>query len=211
MAMPEQLRRGLAARYAKPKRFRVSRPIAEQLPRIDINDLARYRVFPDQWHVSHSLELPFRYPFVRKLTVSLAAIEAHHHSGYVQSIPVRWVATGFGGTNRPRAVLGCRCGRSVLKVYYEGGRLACRRCVNAVHASQALGKHTRPALQTTRLRAFIKALPPQVRNTTKARLNARCQAIAKSAQGMALKSNRLAPVALQVQSNYQARATPYWR
>ena len=99
--MPEQLRRGLEARYRKPKRFRVSRPIAEQLPRIDINDLARYRVFPNQHGISHTLQLDFRYPFVKHLVISLEAITAIHHSGYNQTIPLRWVPTGFGGSARP--------------------------------------------------------------------------------------------------------------
>jgi hypothetical protein len=91
------------ARAKRPKRA-TPRPLVEQLSRIDIIDLCRWRVFPDQcdWNKTHLLELPFRYPFVKNLVITLQTIEANHHSGYIQSIPLRWIRTGYGGNNRPR-------------------------------------------------------------------------------------------------------------
>ena len=85
------------------------RPLVEQLPRIDIADLCRWNVFPNQcdWTKAHLLELPFRYPFLKNLVISLQTIEANHHSGYTQSIPLRWCRTGFGGNYRPRPLFIC--------------------------------------------------------------------------------------------------------
>src|SRR5262245_55790383 len=97
MAMPPQLARAKRRPKDRP------RPIVEQLPRIDIADLCRFRVFPDKtnWHARHRLEMPFRYPFVKNLVISLTVIEANHYSGYIQSIRLRWCRTGFGGNYRP--------------------------------------------------------------------------------------------------------------
>jgi hypothetical protein len=39
----------------------------------------------------HLLELPFRYPFMENLVISLENIEANHHSEYTQIIPLRAV------------------------------------------------------------------------------------------------------------------------
>ena len=184
------------------------------MQRIDIADLCRYRVFPSQnnWHERWSLELPFRYPFLKNLVISLQAIEANHLSGYIQPIPLRWCRTGFGGNYRPRPLFVCNCGRSVTKLYFNYGSLKCRRCTGAFYASQVCGGHaTRSHLQATRLHRFIKALPPKVRRTTKARLTARQQALARQAQGIALNSARLDHKAKHIQSNYQLRATAYWR
>jgi hypothetical protein len=106
--MPPQL-----ARAKRPKRS-TPRPLVEELPRIEIADLCRYGAFPSQyeWHARYLLEL---YPFLKNLVISLQNIEANHHSGYIQSIRLRWLRTGFGGNSRPRPL--CQCGRSVTKLY----------------------------------------------------------------------------------------------
>jgi hypothetical protein len=152
--MPPQL-----ARAKRPKRS-TPRPIVEQLPRIDIAVLCRWNVFPYQfdWDKAHLLELPFRYPFLKNLVISLQTIAANHHSGYNQSIPLRWCRTGFGGNYRPRPLFICtNCGRSITKLYFKGGSLNCRRCVNAVYASQLCsGKQMRTELQVQRLKNFLK-------------------------------------------------------
>ena len=59
---------------------------------IDIADLCRWTVFPNQcdWRKVHLLELPFRYPFLKKLIISPQKVEANHVSGYTQVIPLRW-------------------------------------------------------------------------------------------------------------------------
>jgi hypothetical protein len=205
MAAPWQLRNA----KRRPKDFG-PRPIVEQLLRIDIGDLCRFRVFPNNWRERWTLELPFRYPFVKNLVISLAAIEANHYSGYIQSIRLRWCRTCFGGNYRPRPLFICHCGRSVTKLYFRHLNLACRRCTNALYASQICsGRATRSHLQATRLTNFIRALPPKVRHTTKARLHARQQALAK--QATASKSTRLDHRAKHIQSNYQCYATAHWR
>jgi len=154
MGMPNQLR------WAKRPKRSTPRPLVEQLPRIDIADLCRWNVFPDQrdWHKAHLLELPFRYPFLKNLIISLQNIEANHVSGYTQSIPLRWCRTGFGGNYRPRPLFICtNCGRSVRRVYFNYGSLKCRRCANGVYASQLCsGKRMRTELQAQRLKNFLK-------------------------------------------------------
>jgi hypothetical protein len=152
MTMPPQL-----ARAKRPKQT-TPRPIVETLPRIDIGDLCRFNVFPDQcnWNARHYFEMPFRYNFVKSFVISLKKIEANHYSGYTQSIPLRWCATGFGGKWRPRPLLVCQCGRSVRKLYFKAGHLACRRCCNATYASRTCSKRLRPILQAKRLQAFLE-------------------------------------------------------
>src|SRR5262249_28354991 len=142
MPMPPQL-----ATARRPKRS-TPRPLVEQLPRIEIADLCRLKAFPNNWYDRYTLEMPFRYPFLKSLLISLQNIEVNHHFGYTQRIPLRWVRTGFGGHKRPRPFFICTdCGRSVRRVYFKGGHLACRRCQDAVYASQACDKDTRPVLQ----------------------------------------------------------------
>jgi hypothetical protein len=84
---------------------------------------------PDQcdWHKAPLLELPFRYPFLKNLVITLQNIQANHLSGYTQSIPLRWLRTGFGGNYRPRPLFICNCGRSIAKLYFTYGSLKCRR------------------------------------------------------------------------------------
>src|SRR5262245_45231659 len=211
MAMPPQLERGLLAkRYSRRTE---QRPLVEQLPRLDIDDLCRWNVFPTQheWHKAHYLEAPFRYPFLKSLVISLDAIEANHHTGYNQIIPLHWIKTGFGGNNRPRPMLSCtNCGRAVRRLYRKHGSLKCRRCTDATYASRICsGKQTRASLQAIRLANFFNTLPPKTRHSTKARLIARHHALPKHLT--TLNSTRLDHKAMRVQSNYGIRATPYWR
>src|SRR5262245_18645682 len=127
MTMPWQL-----ANAKRPKRSE-PRPIVEQLPRIDIADLCRWHVFPEQnnWNATRYLDVPFKYPFVKNMLISLRNIEVNHHSCYTQTIRLRWLRTGFGGHYRPRPLFICNCGRSVTKLYFTHGSLKCRRCCNA--------------------------------------------------------------------------------
>jgi hypothetical protein len=57
--MPPQL-----ARARRPKRA-TPRPLVEELPRLEIADLCRFRVFPTNWYDRYTLERPFRYPFLK--------------------------------------------------------------------------------------------------------------------------------------------------
>lgn len=154
MAMPRQL-----AQAKRPKRSE-PRPLVEQLKRIDVDDLCRWNVFPDQrdWHKTYYFEAPFRIGFVQHLKISLACIEVAHHTGYNQTIRLRWCRTGFGGNFRPRPLSFCNnCGRAVRRLYFKHSNLNCRRCANAIYASQICsGPETRAQLQATRLRTFLQ-------------------------------------------------------
>jgi hypothetical protein len=100
MVMPPQLAR---ANRRRPQHS-APRPIVEQTPHVNINDLCRWNVFPHDWDKSHLLEAPFKYPFVKSLLISRQFIEANHHSDYNQRIGLHWVRTGFG---RPRPIFVC--------------------------------------------------------------------------------------------------------
>jgi hypothetical protein len=203
MAIPPQL-----ARAKRPKRS-APRPLVEELPRLEIADLCRFGAFPNQtnWHARYLLELPFRYPFLRNLVLSLQAVEANHHSGYNQTIPLRWIRTGFGGNSRPRPLLICQCGRTVTKLYFRHANLACRQCCNATYASRTLDKRTRPVLQAVRLRTFLELKSGMLRRNRQ-RLKARIA----SAPIKELNSKRLAHHSIQLpQSNYSTRGSRHWR
>jgi hypothetical protein len=205
MAMPRQLRRGLTNR----RRDSEPRPIAETLYRIDIADLCRFQVFPSpyDWHVDHYLEMPFRYPFVKSLLISLQNIEFNHYSGYNQIVPLRWIRTGFGRNIGRRPLFICRCGYSVTKLYFQYGSLKCRRCAKAVYASQICsGRATRSQLQAIRLQTFLNqkfALSHRNRRRLKARI---------TAPNQHLTSKRLNhPKILLPQSNYSTTGDNPWR
>jgi hypothetical protein len=204
MAMPPQL-----ARAKRPKRT-TPRPLVETLPRIDIRDLCRWNVFPSQydWHKAHILELPFRYPFIRSLVISLENIEINHHNGYTQPIKLRWIRTGFGGVSRPRPIFICtNCGRSITKLYFKGGSLNCRRCANAVYSSQVCDKYSRPILRSQRMQALLK-LKSYMSKRNRQRIRARITA----APSQELKSKRLSHHSIQLpQSNYSTRGAMHWR
>jgi hypothetical protein len=196
--MPPQL-----ARAKRPKRS-TPRPLVEELPRIEIADLCRYGAFPSQyeWHARYLLEL---YPFLKNLVISLQNIEANHHSGYIQSIRLRWLRTGFGGNSRPRPL--CQCGRSVTKLYFKAGHLACRHCQGATHASQVCSKRLRPILQAQRLKTFFE-LKSGMSRRNQQRLKARITAAVRQE----LKSKRLAHHSITIPfSNYRTRGAMHWR
>jgi hypothetical protein len=203
MAMPWQL-----AQAERPKR-KEPRPLVEQLPRLDIGDLTRLKVFPSDHHTRRTYEVGFRYPFLKTITVSLAAVEANHHSGYTQTIALKWIRTGYGGNWKPRPLLICRCGRSVQKLYLVGGSLGCRRCSNAIHASQACDKDTRPALQAIKLGNFL-SWKSYLRQHNRQRIQARLRSLA--APPINLTSKRLSHAHVQhPSSNYSTRGAMHWR
>jgi hypothetical protein len=179
------------------------------LPRIDIADLCRFRVFPPMtnWRARYSLEMPFRYPFVKNLVICPQSIEANHLPGHTQPIKLRWCRTGFGGNYRPRPLFVCQCGRSVTKLYFRHFNLACRRCTNALYASQVCGKHSRPILKTLRLENLLK-LKSYMGNRNRQRLIAR---IPKTPTKR-LDGKRLSHHSIQLpQSNYRTRGAMHWR
>jgi hypothetical protein len=201
--MPPQL-----ARAKRPKRSE-PRPLVEQLPRIDIIDLCRWKVFPSQydWNKAHLLELPFRYPFVKSLIISLQDIEANHHTGDTQIVPLRWCRTGFGGNHRPRPLFICQCGRSVRRLYFKSAYLGCRRCVGGTYASRQCSQRQRPILQAKRLQFFLEH-KPYMWKSNRRRIAARM----RRAPEQELKSKRLAHSSIQLpQSNYRTQGAMHWR
>ena len=86
MAMPKQL---LLAK--RPKRSE-PRPLAEWLPRININDLK----IPKS--LNAVIPVPFislRYPFMSAARLSVRMVE-FAHSGRIQSFRLKWIRTGYG-------------------------------------------------------------------------------------------------------------------
>jgi hypothetical protein len=140
--------------------------------------------------------------------ISLQNIEVNYVFGYNQTIPLRWIRTGFGGRSRPRPLFICsNCGRSVTRLYFKGGQLACRRCKDAIYASQLCGKHSRPILQGKRLRTFLE-LKTYMRQSNRQRLNARLTTAPKQSH---LRTKRLANDAIQrPQGNYRTRGAMHW-
>jgi len=199
--MPWQLK------YAKRPKRAEPRPLVEQLPRLDIGDLTKLKVFPSDMHTRRTYEVAFRYPFLKTLTVSFAEVEANHVSGYTQRIGLKWIRTGFGGNWKPRPLLICRCRRATRKVYLRHGSLGCRRCSSAIHASQACSKRLRPILQAPRLQTFL-SLKTYMRQTTRKRLSTRLL----KAPRPSLVSKRLAHYAIEhPQHNYNTYGAMHWR
>jgi hypothetical protein len=182
--------------------------LVEQLPRIDIGDLVRLKVFPRDHHTRRSYEVGCRYPFLKTLTVSFAAVEANHVSGYTQRIKLKWIPTGFGGNWKPRPTFICpRCTRPVTKLYCNHGSLACRRCHDATYASRVCSRDKRPILQAKRIKAFLD-LKAYMRQTTRERLRKRLAALPKQ---LNLSSKRLsADIIQRPQFNYSTRGPMLW-
>jgi hypothetical protein len=68
-------------------------------------------------------------------------------TGLVQTFRLKRIKTGFG----IRHVFICGCKRPVINLYYRHRNLACRRCCNAIYASQTLDQRSRPILQASRI------------------------------------------------------------
>ena len=137
--MPWQLK------YAKCPKRSEPRPIVESLPSINVNDLKIPRSYD-------TLTLPnigLRYPQLASMRLTYHSVEVTHCT----SFNLKPIKTGFG---YPRYAFVCdKCQQPRIKLYFRYGNLNCRRCSNAIHASQACDKHTRPALQMTKLGNFL--------------------------------------------------------
>jgi hypothetical protein len=65
----------------------------------------------------------------------------------------------------------CECGRAVCRVYFRHQHLACRRCWNAVYASQKYDQNGRKRLKASKLRLDLparhqRAIPAQAKMDT---------------------------------------------
>jgi hypothetical protein len=186
--------RGLRAR--RQSRRQEQRPLAECLPHINVNDLP----IPRDYKSYTCPNISFRYPQISGIRFTYHRIE-FAYSGRIQSFCLKWIRTGFGSA---RAVFICECGRPVVSLYFRYGNLACRRCTKAIYASQVCGKHSRPALQTHRIKQFLASQLSLTRKT-KQRLQARITA------NTDLTSKRITDKALLPPVNYQVQALPLWR
>src|SRR5262249_36445655 len=125
MAMPPQL-----ARAKRPKRLE-PRPIAECLPSINVNDLQ----IPRDYAALTLPNISLRYPQLASMRLTAHNIEVTHNTGRIQSFRLKWIKTNYG---YPRPAIICdQCQQPRIKLYFRYGSLACRRCSNAIHASQA--------------------------------------------------------------------------
>src|SRR5262249_32923271 len=149
--MPWQLARSDRRRKAEP------RPLVELTPHIDIHDLCRWKVFPNDCYSQHILEMSFKYPFLKSLVISRQNIEFNHISGYNQHVALHWVHTYFGH-GRPIFVCPqCRCGARRLFLRY--GHLACRHCHKTLYASQKNNQIARKRLAASKLRLTLGGWP----------------------------------------------------
>jgi AAA domain len=118
-----------------------------------------------------------------------------------------YTAYGYGGHFRQRPLLVCQCGRSVRRLYFRLGHLACRRCLNATYASRQLSKNNRPILQAKRLQRLLE-LKKVMWGSNRRRLQSRIATDPKRE----LKSKRLAHHSIQLpQGNHGTRGAMHWR
>ena len=163
-----------------------SRPIAENLLSINVNDLK----IPRNYAIVTLPNVGFRYPQLASMRLTYHSVEVTHSTGRTQHFKLKPIKTGFG---RPCYAFVCSCGRPVIQLYFRYASLACRRRSNAVHASQTLNKQTRPILKAHRLEAFL-ALKTNMLSRTRQRLRA-----------------RLGEKALMPQSNYGTGTARHWK
>jgi hypothetical protein len=180
--MPPQLAKGLLVkRYSQ---CRDPRPIAEELAQININDLH----IPRDQQTYSAPNISLRYPQLSAIRLTGSAVE-FSHSDRTQTFALKPIRTGFGYC---RFAFICDCGRAVIKLYWKHANLACRRCQNAIPASQTLDRRTRPLLKALRLEAFLKL---------KARMSKQAR----------LRLQRLSDKVLLPQSNYGLQGPKHWK
>jgi hypothetical protein len=161
--MPWQLKEGLKRR---PKGA-PPRPIVEQLPAISVNDLPIPSYHDTRTYILRDISL--RYPQIAAAKLSREAVEFRHVSlhrstiGPIQTFGIKRIRTGFG--SRGRCALVCDCGRPVIKLYIRNQWMACRRCCNAIYASETLDNRTRPVLQASRIASFLDSKSKLYRRT----------------------------------------------
>jgi hypothetical protein len=126
-------------------------------------------------------DFSLRFPQLAAAKVARDIVEFHHTSlhrntiGPIQTVGIKRIKTGFGSHGRCAFI--CDCGRPVIKLYYRGRQLACKRCCNAIHASQAVNQHQRPVL----IESFLNK--PKLYTRTRERLRKRFGDKVMMAQG----------------------------
>src|SRR5215813_9850821 len=188
MPMPPQLAKGLRERklFGRTK----PRPIVEQLPSININHL---KVPRD--HKTYVTNISLRYPLLSSMRIAWNVVHFQHRSlhrsveGPVQSFSIKQIRTGLGGYFRHAFI--CTCGRPTIKLYIHHQRIACKRCHNAINASQTLGARTRPVLAASRIQSFLEKLG--LRRRTRERI-----------------TRKLTEKVLMAQTRMGTRASGFW-
>ena len=194
--MPRQLQRGLLnKRYSQHSKRSTPKPLAECLPRINVNDLK----IPRDYKTYSAPNISLRYPEISGLRLSAYMVEFHHNHR-IQTFELKWIKTGFG---YPRPAFICDCSRPVISLYLRHANLACRRCCQAVYVSQTLNQYQRPVLRTHRIKQYLTFKPSLIAKT-KQRLQARCTSTNTKLP------KRLTDKALLPHSNYQVQALPLW-
>jgi hypothetical protein len=191
--MPRQLRNARRPKRSQP------RPLAEDLPRINVNDLKP----PKQYGKVVTLPwISLRYPHICSARLGTYQCE-FVHAGGLQVFRLKLIRTGYG---LPRFAFICSCGRPIITLYFRHNRLACRRCIGAIYASQAVSQDNRKALLSHRIKQFLQSGLGLTRNTER-RLEARCTSTKP------LDSKRITDKALRPQGRFhvQTEALPYWR
>jgi hypothetical protein len=202
MAMPRQLARGLWVKRHYHRREQ--RPLAECLPSINVNDLKIPKTLNT---IATAPWISLRYPFISGLRLSAHMVE-FAHSGRIQSFRLKWIKTGYG---LPRFAFICECRRPVISLYFRHGNLSCRRCTNAIYASQICsGKQARSLLQANRIQAFLK-FKPLIKHKARQRLQTRIRSLPIKPYNRQSIGKRINAKAANPQSNYNTQATPLWR
>lgn len=188
------------ARARKPKHS--NRPIAEELSHVNVFDL---KIKPDgRTYTAPNISL--RYPWLNGLRITAQVIQFAHH-GRIQAFRLRWTKTPYGF--RPNFI--CQCQRPVTKLYRRNTNLACRRCNNAIYASQTLNKYTRPLLQSRRLEQFLQ-FKPLIKRKAKQRLQARLNILKHKPCNTRYSGKRVNDRAMLPHSNYNTHCdVPLWR
>lgn len=126
--------------YRKPLR-----PVVEQHPCIDANELNRLGAFK----IGHRVRFD-----IMGIAATRNAIEVYRPRGLsTLTFPVQWTHCHFGGW-RPWLV--CLCGRRVAKLYYFGGiNLGCRPCAGLSFTSQRKTRNGRLIQRAKKLRARL--------------------------------------------------------
>ena len=130
-------------------------------------------------------------------------------SAFVQALEKDWAEHGSEVIQQIRQDNPVKYGELIARLIPMDANLSdkCRRCTNAVYASQVLGKRTRPILQALRLETFLK-LKSYMGQRNRRRLKSR---IPKT-HSRRLDSKRLSHHTIQLpHSNYSTRGAMHWR
>jgi hypothetical protein len=148
MAMPPQLAKAKRPRNSGP------RPIVEQLPYININDLRQ--AIPRDYS-TNIYSNPFRYPQIRHMRLSYRSIEIVDHQDRSQVFGIAWISTYFG---KNRAIFVCSsCRGGAIRLFSKDGNYACRFCHRAQYLSQKQKTASRKRLAACKLRLELGSWP----------------------------------------------------